>query len=175
MKIELKNIKVSEIMSEETTAFVADIFVDGVKAGYAKNDGHGGCTFYHAHEGKRELIAKAEAYLSKQPKIKVAGLSFELDSNLETKIDMLLEDYLKEKDKKKIAKKLEKAMIKSVVWGKPNSESFYTQGFKTPLTIEQLLAIPKGKTALENLYRRVKTELKEGEEIFNKNLVEIFG
>ena len=53
MQIELKNIKFFEAMSEETNAFVADVYVNKVKVAYAKNDGHGGCTFYHAYEGKR--------------------------------------------------------------------------------------------------------------------------
>lgn len=173
MKIELKKIKVSEIMSEETTAFVAEIYVDGINAGYAKNDGHGGSTFYHAHEGKRKLIEKAEAYLAKQPKIKVEGLSFELDSNLETKIDMLLEDYLKDKDKKAFAKKIEKAMIKNIVWGVPNSTKVQSWGFKLPL--KDMLLVTNGRVAVQNLYNKVKAQLQTGEEIFNKNLVEIFG
>jgi len=39
MKVELKNVKFSEHMSEETNAFTADVYVDGKKCGYAKNDG----------------------------------------------------------------------------------------------------------------------------------------
>ena len=39
MNIELKNIKIAEHLSEETTAFTADIFVNGKKVGYARNDG----------------------------------------------------------------------------------------------------------------------------------------
>ena len=46
MKIEIKNIKHSPSLSEETNAFTADIYVNGVKAGSAMNRGHGGCTDY---------------------------------------------------------------------------------------------------------------------------------
>lgn len=63
MKIELKNIKFSEALSEETNAFVADVYVNEQKVAYAKNDGHGGCTFYHAYEGMRELVEQAEQFL----------------------------------------------------------------------------------------------------------------
>ena len=37
MNIELRKLKIVESMSEETTAFTADIYVDGYKSGYAKN------------------------------------------------------------------------------------------------------------------------------------------
>lgn len=45
MKIELKNFQFFERMSEETNAFVADVYVNGVKVAYAKNDGRGGETY----------------------------------------------------------------------------------------------------------------------------------
>jgi hypothetical protein len=35
MKIELKKVQIYNKLSEETTAFTADIYVNGVKAGYA--------------------------------------------------------------------------------------------------------------------------------------------
>ncbi len=43
MKIELKNVKIHRAMSEETTAFNADLWVNDVKVGSASNRGHGGC------------------------------------------------------------------------------------------------------------------------------------
>ncbi len=33
-------------MSEETNCFVADLYINGKKIGYVKNDGRGGCTDY---------------------------------------------------------------------------------------------------------------------------------
>lgn len=45
MNIELKNIKYFAAGSEETDCFVATIYIDGKKAGDARNDGHGGSTF----------------------------------------------------------------------------------------------------------------------------------
>lgn len=44
MKVELKRLQIYERMSEETTAFNADVWIDGKKAGIAKNAGHGGNT-----------------------------------------------------------------------------------------------------------------------------------
>ena len=38
---ELRNVQVAEFMSEETTAFSTDVYIDGVKCGYCKNSGRG--------------------------------------------------------------------------------------------------------------------------------------
>ena len=95
MKIELKNVKISESLSEETTAFTADIFVNGKKAGYARNDGRGGCTNYQPFQETRELLNEAEKFTLTLPKIKYDfnGKTFEMDSNLENVIDNLLEKF----------------------------------------------------------------------------------
>jgi hypothetical protein len=42
MEIELKKVKICKFMSEETTCYKAEVWVDGEKAGYAENEGHGG-------------------------------------------------------------------------------------------------------------------------------------
>lgn len=41
--ITIKNLKVNDTLSEETTCYSATIYVDGVKFGETGNDGHGGC------------------------------------------------------------------------------------------------------------------------------------
>ena len=49
-KVEIKNLKVAEHLSEETLAFTASIWINGKKVGGAKNAGHGGMTdvdFYY--------------------------------------------------------------------------------------------------------------------------------
>lgn len=58
MKIELKNVKINLTFSEETTMFMADLFINGVLAGEANNDGRGGCTFYsvRTYDAKSELF-----------------------------------------------------------------------------------------------------------------------
>jgi hypothetical protein len=162
MKIELKNIKFSEAMSEETNAFVADVYVNGKNVAYAKNDGHGGCTFYHAYEGKRELLEQAEQFCLGLPPIKAYGM--ELKMNLEFKIDMLLEDWLKEKDQKRLNNKLEKDCLKGICVKTDNGYSLIQwKGH----TIDSLLQHPQGKLTI-----RVKlNELRrEGKEVLNKNI-----
>jgi hypothetical protein len=113
MEIKLKNIKFSEHLSEETNAFTADIFVNGKKVGYAKNDGHGGCTFYHPYSvNDRYALEGAERYCLTLPPIHYGD--FEIEMNLENKIDQLFEEWLKAKDEAKLQKKLQKDMLKAL-------------------------------------------------------------
>lgn len=44
MKITLKNFKHLARLSQETLCFTATVCIDGEKAGFASNHGHGGCT-----------------------------------------------------------------------------------------------------------------------------------
>ena len=44
MQFELRRVSYSATLSQETSAFTADIWVDGKKAGSAENHGTGGCT-----------------------------------------------------------------------------------------------------------------------------------
>ena len=60
MKIELKNIKVIESMSDETNCYTASLYVDGTKIGEVSNHGHGGCDEFH---GDFEAFQKAETWL----------------------------------------------------------------------------------------------------------------
>lgn len=136
MKIEIKNIKVADTLTEETTAFTADIFVDGKKVGYARNDGRGGCTDYNRYpgDGNMEAIKKAEEYCKTLPdKIYPAMFGspgFSVKMNLETFIDDAIEKHLDKKDKAK----LEKKMVDHLMWGVPNGTSYKQVKFNLPLS-----------------------------------------
>jgi hypothetical protein len=103
MKVELKKVKFFEAMSEETYAFVAEIFIDGKHAGHAKNDGHGGSTYYHMNE--RPMAEAFEAYAKTLPDTVYPERenfpSFTVKMNGEHLIDDLFEKWLAEHDKKK--------------------------------------------------------------------------
>lgn len=158
MKIELKSIKFSEAMSEETNAFTANLYIDGRKVGYCINRGHGGCTDYNADSPElRPVIAKAEAYCKALPKIKWRGCEF--DQSLETVIDQLLEDWLKAKE----VKKMERRMKTCVLVGVPDASSYAYYNFKRPLS-----EIPKGE--LLGRVLNIKGKLETGEVILNTNL-----
>lgn len=51
MKIELKNLKIAASLSEETTAYTATIYIDGVAAFHASNHGHGAPDSYDRMRG----------------------------------------------------------------------------------------------------------------------------
>ena len=58
---ELRHIQVAEFLSEETTAFSADIFVDGQRIGYCTNSGKGEGNFPRVTNDYRPLIEEIEA------------------------------------------------------------------------------------------------------------------
>jgi len=45
MKIELKNLKISKALSQETLAFTANLYIDGKKVAVASNSGQGGGSY----------------------------------------------------------------------------------------------------------------------------------
>jgi hypothetical protein len=166
MKIDLKNVKFSEFMSEETNAFVADVFINGVKAAYAKNDGHGGCTYYHSYEGKNDLVREAEQHCLTLPPIDYGN--FKVEMNLENKIDFLFEEWLKKRGEEKFEKKLKKDMSNGLCIKTENGYSLISfNSGKRKVTIEQLLAVPNGREAIKNSINKYKAE---GKEILNTNI-----
>ncbi len=171
MKIELKNVKVNLTFSEETTMFSADVFVDGVKTAYAKNDGRGGCTDYHAYEHKRALLQHAEAYAKSLPSEdhKFGDTTITIESNLEFLIDKLVDEFVTKKENIRLEKKIQKTCETKIVWGYPNYDGVQGWGWKTT-TIESMNKTPQGKLAIAELLKKVRKEMKEGQIIFNKNI-----
>ncbi len=163
MNIELKKIKVAANMSEETTAFTAELFVNGKNIGYVKNDGRGGCTDYYNNpdEKSKEALKAAEAYCLTLPEVDYGTFKHKMD--LETFIDELLEKHLKEKEQSKLAKK----MVDTVMWGIPNGHSYTQVKFKVPLA-----QIPTEK--LQGYLDKYKKDFDKDEKFLNTNL-EILG
>jgi hypothetical protein len=52
--VELKNVKIYQGMSEETTAFTATLYINGKKAAHVKNDGRGGDNYPRFTDGELE-------------------------------------------------------------------------------------------------------------------------
>lgn len=66
MQISLKSVRISESLSEETTAFTARLYVDGKATADVRNSGHGGCNDYDTYampdrEDARNRLAAATA------------------------------------------------------------------------------------------------------------------
>lgn len=173
MKLELKNIKVNLTFSEETTMFQADLYANGKKIAYANNDGRGGCTFYNRYPNQEKALAEAEAYAKTLPSdfYEFGGKKHEIKMTLEHWIDTQIEAYVEAKESAKFQKKMEKDMLTHIVYGVPNSGKYRMYGFKgNKLPLTELVKMEKGREAVKNLIETVKKQLKEGEEIFNKNL-----
>jgi hypothetical protein len=162
MDLQLKQVKFSEHMSEETNAFTADVWFRGKKVGYAKNDGCGGCTFIHAYPEQLENFRKAESYAKSLPEIVYVGLGgtdpLTIDSNLENQVDRLFENWLKKKEIQKYEKK-------GVYYQDPNGTRAYT--YWKGWTIKKLLESPQGRAHIKNAIDRLQ---KGGNIILNTNL-----
>lgn len=179
MNIELKRISIYDRMSEETTAFNADLWVNGKKIGEASNEGHGGPTSYGAinNDEARKLLAQAEAYCKTLPpvtsEVVFAGEEpFTYDQTLETFIDDLIEKECERKEKAKLEKKMAKEMDKGIVYGKYNKSGvvYGVITLKAKISIPDLLKHPKGPEAIRNMIAAAKAKLGEGESILNTNL-----
>lgn len=115
MKIELKNLKINERLSEETTCFSATVYVDGKRAFEAGNRGHGGCNEYH---GDYEAAA---AYAATRPPYTSAVGSIPYD------LDMLIDDLI-EAERYQRALKRDLKRVVFIDAGK----YFVTKGAPTP-------------------------------------------
>ena len=177
MKIELRNVKINLTFSEETIMFKADIVINGIVAGEAENDGHGGSTFYSAktydvkkqkflpdseRERNKELIRQADEFCRTLPPIRVEEYDFEYNMNLEHFIDNLIDEEVNKKEQKKLEKKMET----TIMWGIPNGYSYSQVKLKIPLASVPLVQ-------LQSLVNKYKNQLKKGEVFLNTNFDEL--
>lgn len=105
MIIELKRFTTNARLSQETTAFAADIWVDGKKAGSARNDGRGGNTLVH-------LDPSIRAAVETHGKALVPTEYKNFTSGAEWIVDQLVEAELQKKSDKAFAKKIAAADAK---------------------------------------------------------------
>jgi hypothetical protein len=164
MKVTLKSVKFFERMSEETNAFTADVFVNGKKCGYAKNNGHGGNTDVSAYPEQRVLFNEGEDFLTKQPQLNIGSETnpFMIDCDMESTVDNLFEKWLETREEKKMIKNYEKGLVLE----RPNGYGIVTwRGF----TVKGLLEHEKGQEMLKKAIIRLKSE---GEVILNTNIPE---
>jgi hypothetical protein len=160
MKIELRKISTNERMSEETTCFVADLYLDGKKVGECHNNGHGGCTDYHGIDLRHsDTIKKMEDYCKSLPKVQYQGSEWE--QSLEGVIDELVEEHLKQKELKKI----EKFMEKSIMFGVPNGFSYQRMSWGKKLLSE--IPLPHLQREVDKIREKY---CKNGVVILNTNL-----
>ena len=163
MKLELKNVKFYESMSEETNCFQADLFINSKKIAYVKNTGQGGCTDYYAIDSTiaKEIMRNAEQHFLSLPEEKHEEYDFNYQPTLENRIDDLFEEWLRVKEDKKFAKQMEKGLL----YGMNKMYSYYIQPFNAP--IKAMLMTDKGREVLRNKILEIK---ENGNSIFNTNI-----
>lgn len=174
MKIELKKIKISLTHSEETTLFNADLCVNGITIGYAKNDGRGGCTSYHAYgkndeeiKRNRELLKQAEKHCLSLPEVKCGN--FTLPMNLELFIDEFIEDEINKKEIDRINKKMIKMQEINVLFGVKGKE-FRAIGYGPNFKIAEMMKTEQGKGYVATLLKSALDKMQAGDEILNTNI-----
>jgi len=173
MKIELKNIHYSVALSEETHAFTANLYVNGAHVGYAKNDGQGGNTFYHAKDpDSRKIVNEAEAYCQSLPPETYPGVMAGKESlvknvTLESYIDDLMEAYVKKRDQAKV----ERMERNNVIFG---NLDFGMAGYvRTGIPLAEMLKTTGGRQRLLSIIQKtILPELKPGITILNQNIPE---
>ena len=98
MKIELRKVAYSTALSEETSDFHADIWVDGKKEGYAQNHGTGGPTSVQPDT----LRARLDAYGKTLPEVDIGtstgGPPRMVVQDAEWIVDALLTDWIVRRD-----------------------------------------------------------------------------
>lgn len=174
MQIELRNIRVAEHMSEETTAFTANLYVDNQKIAFVKNEGRGGSTNYEPFKPEDlATLRKAEEYCKNLPpavyyETVIDGKPLTVPMNLENYIDDLLDKHLSQKEREKFNKRMEKHQEDSILYGIPDKQYYRLKLIKP---VAEILKSPKGMEALKhNIQEKIIPRLKEGEAILNTNL-----
>jgi hypothetical protein len=105
MKIELKRFTTNARLSEETTAFAADVWVDGKNVGYAKNAGRGGNTMVHLDPSVRAAVeAHGKALVPDEYKGFVGGAEWIVDQLVEAQLQKKYDRKLVNVDKKERAR-----------------------------------------------------------------------
>jgi len=98
MKFELKKISYNKKLSQETSAFTADIYCNGKKAGYAQNNGCGSETACHLNYVTKEKRQEIFEWIEQQPSKVYSDFTFKM--SLDLLVDDLLSNHLEKLQKK---------------------------------------------------------------------------
>jgi len=160
MKFELKNFKHYPRISEETIAFSADLYIDGVKAASCENTGKGGCTNIRPYQDKRELLKEAEKYAASLPTKEYDFMNehFSTAQSVESIVDDLVSDILEKKE-------IEKHQKRKFVITK--DDKMYTVALPNKYTIEELLKVEQGR---EYIRKEIEDFVKDGYKVVNLNI-----
>ena len=156
MKLELKKVSHSASLSEETAAFTADLWFDGKKVAFCRNDGRGGSTYVDHYEGMKETLKEVYEYAKSLPSIVSHGTELEMD--LDFKLGLMIDEYLTNKEQKKnfnkgIVYEESSGNIKIISW----------KGY----SISKLKKHPQGFVVIEQTVSNLKSK---GYNVLNTNI-----
>ena len=131
MKLTLKNIKFSELASQETNYFVAALYVDDKPFAIANNDGLGGCNHYSKHPKNSQSYKDFHVELENLCKWHKENTTYETkfddrgwsEGDLDLAVDKLLCDWLTTQDVKRL-------MSRNMIVFEKGKKGFYKYGKK---------------------------------------------
>lgn len=161
MKLELKNVKIHPDMSEETTCFSANLYINGEKAAYCKNAGYGGAT--DIDFDNRETMLAFNEYCEANPIVQeFNGKEYTFDS-MEVRIDELLVEYQCNKDLQKWQKN--KLCLHKIDSKDPDYIIHATLPMKQPIKI-----LVETENGMQSLKTAIDTAQKKGYKVMNSNI-----
>jgi len=160
MQIVTKNLKIARSLSEETTAYTATIYVDGVATFAASNHGHGGCDMFHTLPTAKVTEAQVNEWLAAN--VAPDG-PYEADPaarapwdtghscTLESFVGRIIEAQEAETERKRVAKKFDK-LLSGCVAILRDGQLFTVKALPTAanLTVLKLREQDKGGTILND-------------------------
>ena len=133
-RITLKKVRIAKNLSEETLAYTADIYFDGEKVAYARNDGCGGETLINPFQNTFTAMKRADEFACSLPADTSHGIT--IDSSLAWVVYSLAYD-------EEIAQELKSRIKRGVMFIKGSAEN--PQG---PI---YRLRVPRGRKVSEGL------------------------
>lgn len=175
MIIELKNIAISPSLSQKSTAFRAEVWVNNYRAAIATNAGRGDITHLQPQDftGLRILKEAREWVAAQLPPVDPGSANAgetisQKQDPLTTHVDGLLLRHQQGLAITELHRKIGSRMRQSIVFGVPD-QSFREYGLEA--SIARILAVRNGANALVGIIcNKVVPNLGEGERIFNTNL-----
>ena len=136
MKVELKNLKHSEFASHETNCFEATIWLNGKRAFFAQNDGHGGADYYAPLENQErsEFNGLLNDLINHCLTLPKWGSEFGGEDSMDVTPEILIGNLVNEMLD---AKKLKKSLNKKVLF--VNENGIYQTGYPGSRKVDQNL------------------------------------
>lgn len=91
--LQLKSVRIYELMSEETVCFSASLYLDGVLVGSARNHGHGAANEYDIKPKFRKAWDEFEKFCEAQPPCESEYSSGGIPMDVDLFIGLMLEQW----------------------------------------------------------------------------------